>query len=83
MEQFLKGDAGGQAADRNVEHVERGDALRRTVGEATFEEKEACAARAPELDLDEARQWRAEWGADGRADRDGQAGGADTDKQDV
>ena len=50
MEQVPKGDAGGQAADRNVEHVECGDVVRRTAGEATFVEKKACAARAPELD---------------------------------
>ena len=45
-------------------------------------EEEARVAWAPELDFNEARQARAEWGADGRADCAGQAGGL-TGRQDV
>ena len=55
MGQVLDGDAGEQAEDKKVQQVEHGDAVRRTAGEATFVEKEACVFRAPELELDEAR----------------------------
>ena len=78
MEQVPDGDAGGQAEDKKVQHVECGDAVRRTAGEATFVEKKACVFRAPELELDEARQGRPERGANDRADRAGQAGGDGT-----